>query len=119
MKTALIAASLAALAMSTVNAQTTPTVVTTKALVSACQNSASTADQAFCHGFAQGVFDTYSMSRHPSRNPEFICFKDQSPSRKQTMTDFLAWTEKHPQYADRSAADTLLRYLASAFPCKS
>lgn len=117
MKTALIAASLAALAMGTANAQTTPTVITTKTLVAACQNTASTADQGFCHGFAQGVYDTYSMSRHPKRNPEFICFKNQKPSRQQAMADFLAWTEKNPQYADKSAADTLLRYLASAFPC--
>lgn len=119
MKTAIIAASLATLAIGSANAQATPTVVTTKTLVAACQNKASTTDQAFCHGFAQGVYDTYTMSRHPVRSPEFICFKDQKPTRQQAMTGFLAWADENPQYADKSAADTLLRYLAGAFPCKS
>lgn len=119
MKKAIIAASLAFLAMGAAQAQNIPSVTTTKTLINACTATTSAADQAFCHGFGQGVYETYVMSRHPKRSPDFICFKEKRPKRDQVMADFIAWNAKNPQFAEKSAADTLLRYLAGAYPCKS
>lgn len=119
MNKAILAAGLAAVSMGAAHAQNAPTLVTTQTFVTACQNASSPSDQSFCHGFAQGVYDTYVMSRHPKRNPEFICFKDQRLTRQQALSDFLTWTGKNPQFAEKSAADTILRYLAGTYPCKS
>lgn len=119
MKKTIVAVSLAVLAGGAAHAQNTPAITTTQTMVSMCKNTGSSADQNFCHGFAQGVYETYVVSRHPRQNPEFICFKDPKPSRKQALDGFIAWTAKNPQFADKSAADTMLRYLAGAYPCKS
>ena len=119
MKKAIVAISLAFLASGAAQAQNNPGVTTTQTLAKTCSATSNASDQAFCHGFGQGVYETYVMSRHPKRSPEFICFKDKRPSRDQVMMDFVAWTAKNPQFADKSAADTLLRYLAGVYPCKS
>jgi len=119
MKRPILVAGLALLACTAAHAQSgKPAIVTTQAFIDAC-NSSVASEKAFCQGFAQGVFDTYVISRHPKKSPEFICFKDKSTTRSQALKDFTAWVEKYPQYAEKSASDTILRYLAHAYPCNS
>lgn len=119
MKKIILAACLAVGLASGVQAKTSAhQIVTTKAFITACTNSNDAADKAFCNGFAQGVYDTYVMSRHEKRSPDFICLGDNRPTRQQSVNDFVKWNEQNPQYLERSAADTLLRYLATVYPCK-
>lgn len=93
-------------------------IVTTSALVKMCQTKDNVADQNFCHGFSQGVYDMYAASRHPDRNPPFVCFPNPGPKRNTVINSFVSWAENNPQYAKTSAADTVMRYLAGTYPCK-
>jgi hypothetical protein len=93
-------------------------VVSTGALVSMCKNKASVAEQNFCHGFSQGVYDMYLVSRHPKRAPGFVCFPNPGPTRNVVIDAFVGWADNNPQYAKASAADTIMRYLAGTYPCK-
>jgi hypothetical protein len=93
-------------------------VVTTSALVSMCKNKANNAEQNFCHGFGQGVYDMYLASRHPTKNPPFVCFPNPGPTRNTVIDAFVGWAENNPKYATVSAADTIMRYLAGTYPCK-
>ena len=92
-------------------------IVTTDALVKMCQTKGSIADQNFCHGFSQGVHDTYVMSRHPEKNPPFVCFPDPGPTRATVIDNFVAWAQNNPQFTNVSAADTIMRYLAGTYAC--
>ena len=93
-------------------------ILTTGALVEMCQATNSSSAQNFCHGFSQGVYDTYVMSRHPENNPPFICFPDPGPTRGTVIDNFVDWAENNPQFTSVSAADTVLRYLAGTYACQ-
>lgn len=96
-----------------------PGVLLTAPYVAACQNKANAGDQNFCHGFGQGVYDMYLMSRHPKKAPAYVCPPTPGPKRAEVLDDFVAWASQNTQYADKSAADTLMRYLANRFPCET
>ncbi len=116
----LIAATCLALAgMSTAFAQSIPKASTsTESLVQMCADKKDGAAQNFCHGFSQGVYETYLVSRHPKRARPFICIEKSNATRQDYIDAFLTWTSTHPQYNQLSAADTILRYLGETYPCK-
>jgi len=93
-------------------------ILTTGALVEMCQATDNVAAQNFCHGFNQGVYDTYVASRHPDNNPPFICFPDPGPTRGTVIDNFVDWAENNPQFTNVAAADTVLRYLAGTYACQ-
>lgn len=104
---------------STAMAQQPPKAATTTAqLVAMCQQRSDVAAQNFCHGFGQGVFDTYLISRHPKNAPAFICAEGNGLNRQQHLDNFIKWTSANPQFNQMSAADTVLRYLGETYPCK-
>lgn len=119
MKKLLLATGLSLLAASATFA--TPAnseVIATGALVSMCKNKANAAEQNFCHGFSQGVYDFYVASRHPTKNPPFVCIKTPHPTRGVVIDNFVAWSAANPKFNQASAADTLMRYMAGTYPCK-
>ena len=91
---------------------------TTQQYVAMCQNKTDTAAQNFCHGFGQGVYETYLITRHPKKAAPFICAEKAALSRQEHLDAFLVWAGNHPQYNQISAADTILRYLGETYPCK-
>lgn len=119
MKILLLASSLSLLAMSATFA--TPAnseVIATGALVSMCKNTANVAEQNFCHGYSQGVYDMYLASLHPKKNPAYVCFSNPGPSRNDVVGAFVGWAEKNAQFSKMPAADSIMRYLAGTYPCK-
>lgn len=99
--------------------QKTPDFVSTQAFLETCSAKASQAEQAFCFGYAQGVYETYVVSRHSKRNPHFICIEDKTLSRTQVLSNFTKWVDANPQLKEKTASDALLRYLRATYPCKT
>jgi hypothetical protein len=119
MKKFLIASGISLLALG--SAAATPagaSSVTTESLVAMCKNKSNVAEQNFCHGYGQGVYDLYLANRHPKKNPPFVCIPNPGPTRQVVIDSFVDWAANNAQYAKASAADTLMRYLAGTYPCK-
>ncbi|NDY82827.1 hypothetical protein G3I67_06240 [Orrella sp. NBD-18] len=120
MKKVLLATCLTLVGAGASFAQTPPKAATsTEAYVKMCNNKQNMAEQNFCHGFGQGVYETYLISRHPKNAKPFICAGNSQKTRQEYIDGFGAWTAKNPQYNQMSAADTILRYLGESYPCKS
>jgi len=119
MKKSLAIAAFTLLGASSAMAQDVPKAQTTTAqFVGFCQNKASATEQNFCHGFGQGVYDTYLITRHPESAPAFICVGNPAPSRQEAIDGFIKWSTSNAQFNQASAADTILRYLGETYPCK-
>lgn len=114
-----LAGTTSAMAQSTAKSSSVPKAQTsTETLVKMCANKKDVAEQNFCHGFGQGVYETYLITRHPKKAAPFICAEKAALSRQEHLDAFLVWAGNHPQYNQISAADTILRYLGETYPCK-
>lgn len=120
MKPALyVCSAMLALASASAFAKDTPKAsTTTEQYVAMCQSKSDSTAQNFCHGFGQGVYETYLITRHPKRAKHFICIPEPGQSRQDMINNFVSWTAKNPQFNKMSAADTILRYLGESYPCK-
>ena len=116
--TLLICSAVLALTSAASMAKDTPKAsTTTQQYVAMCQNKTDSAAQNFCHGFGQGVYETYLITRHPKRAKPFVCIPEPGQSRQDMVNSFVTWTARHPQFNNASAADTILRYLGETYPC--
>jgi hypothetical protein len=107
------------LGSATAMAQDVPKAQTTTAqFVAFCQNKSNVAEQNFCNGFGQGVYETYLITRHPQKAPPFVCMGSPAPTRQDAIDAFVKWSAANPKFNDASAADTILRYLGQTYPCK-
>lgn len=93
--------------------------ISTQELVGVCGDQSTPEPQIYCDVYGQGVYDSYLVTRHPNRAPEFICVVQPAQSRREVMSQFTDWTKVNPQFNTAPAADTLLRFLAMKFPCGS
>jgi hypothetical protein len=108
-----------ALASATTSAQQAPAATTTtEKFVGLCTSTADVAAQNFCHGYSQGLYETYLVTRHPQKAPSFVCAQTSTLTRQQHIDNFIKWSAAHPQFKQASASDTILRYLGETFPCK-
>jgi len=110
-----------AVASATTSAQPTPApaaTTTTEKFVSLCANTTDVAAQNFCHGYSQGVYETYLVTRHPQKALSFVCAQNSTLTRQDHINNFMKWSVAHPQFKQASASDTILRYLGETFPCK-
>ncbi|MCD8504486.1 MAG: hypothetical protein LRY53_11320 [Burkholderiaceae bacterium] len=92
--------------------------VSTSEMVTICQDTGNAAAQNFCNGYAQGVYDMYVSDIHPTKNPPYVCFPNPGPSRADAIKGYVAWASKATEYSRLPAADTMMRYLATTYPCK-
>lgn len=105
-------------ATSIANAQVPKASTTTQEYVAMCSKTNDVSAQNFCHGFGQGVYETYLITRHPKRAPAFICAEKSQSTRQDYINGFVKWSASNPKFNQSSAADTILRYLAETLPCK-
>ncbi|MBU3617988.1 Rap1a/Tai family immunity protein [Polynucleobacter sp. JS-Fieb-80-E5] len=96
-----------------------PMAISTQELAGVCGDQSTPEPQTYCDVYGQGVYDGYLVTRHPRKAPEFICVVQPAPSRREVMNQFMDWVKANSQYNTAPAADTLLRFLAVRFPCKS
>lgn len=99
-------------------AQVPKAATTTQEYVALCGKKSDVSAQNFCHGFGQGVYETYLITRHPKRAPAFICAEKSNNTRQDYIDGFMKWSASNPKFNQLSAADTILRYLAETLPCK-
>jgi len=99
-------------------AQTPKASTSTQDYVAMCSKKTDVAAQNFCHGFGQGVYETYLITRHPKKAPAFICAENSKNTRQDYVDGFVNWSASNPKFNQMSAADTILRYLAETAPCK-
>ncbi|MCD8494274.1 MAG: hypothetical protein LRY23_00325 [Burkholderiaceae bacterium] len=92
--------------------------VSTSEMVTICQDTGNAAAQNFCNGYAQGVYDMYVSGIHPTKNPPYVCFPNPGPKREDAIKGYVAWASKATEYSRLPAADTMMRYLATTYPCK-
>lgn len=90
--------------------------ISSRELVSYCGDKSNTAGQTTCNIFIQGVYDGYLVLRTP-QEPEYICVKQPAPPRQKVVDDFLGWISVHSAYANKPAAEAMLRFLSEYFPC--
>ena len=86
-------------------------------IVALCKQPASSKDQAYCNGFGQGVWDTYLVTRHPKNAPGFVCLPASGIPRDQILAQFYDWIDSNPEFKSFPAADSVLRFMATRFPC--
>ena len=79
---------------------------------------------AFCQGFAVGTYRTaieadagIAARRGASGRTMFCPTGDGSPSRTEAVTEFVAWTQSHPDVLTQSATDGVVRFMAERFAC--
>ena len=99
-------------------AQVPKASTTTQEYVAMCSKTNDVSAQNFCHGFGQGVFETYLITRHPKKAPAFICADKSKNTRQDYINGFIKWSASNPKLNQLSAADTILRYLGETVPCK-
>lgn len=116
MKKLVIAASLATLALGLSAGAKAANALSTEELMGYCK---STDGSAFvtCEIYGQAVYDTYLVTRHPKLAPNTICVTQPAPSRKEVIQEYVAWAEANPKLAKVPAAETILRFLSTKFPC--
>jgi len=105
-------------AVTPASAQVPKAATSTQELVAMCTKTTDVSAQNFCHGFSQGVYETYLVTRHPKRAPAFICADKSTLTRQDYINGFVKWSASNPKFNQLSAADTILRYLAETLPCK-
>lgn len=118
MKKLLLASSVSLLTMVGGLGVASASPVSTAEMVTICQDTGNNAAQNFCNGYAQGVYDMYVSDIHPTENPAYVCFPKPGPSRADVIKNYIAWASKATQYAKLPAADSMMRYLATTYPCK-
>ena len=69
----------------------------------------------FCRGFAQGAID---VELHHAGEQKPFCFPHPSPSRAETMNQFVGWVRAVPDRRSMPSAEGLFKFLAERFPCK-
>ena len=116
MKKVIIAASVATMAMGLSMGAQAANAISTEELMSYCK---STDGSAFvtCEIYGQAVYDTYLVTRHPKFAPNTICIKQPAPPRKEVIQEYVAWADANPKAAKAPAAETILRFLSTKFPC--
>ncbi|MCI0429059.1 MAG: hypothetical protein L0210_00745 [Rhodospirillales bacterium] len=96
---------------------------TTEDLVSLCSAEAgSETDVAaihFCHGFAVGAYRYYEAIVAASPEGRYVCPPEQPPSRTAIIAEFVGWAHQHAEHMAAPAVDSMFRFLAERFPCRS
>ena len=71
----------------------------------------------FCHGILTGAFRYYESTA--ANTNRFVCAPTPTPTRAQVMTNFVTWARAHPADMKGAPIDTLFKYLAETYPCKT
>jgi hypothetical protein len=67
----------------------------------------------FCHGYAQGV-----VALELQHEKRAFCIPNPSPSRTQTMNEFVTWARSNPTRLSGSASEAVVAFFRERFPCK-
>jgi hypothetical protein len=116
MKKLTIVASIATIAISLSAGVQAASAISTEELMSYCKSTDSSSFVT-CEIYGQAVYDTYLVTRHPKFAPNTICVKQPAQPRKEVIQEYIAWSDANPKLAKLPAAETILRFLSTKFPC--
>lgn len=116
MKKLIVAASMAITALGLSTSAQAANAISTEELMSYCKSTDSSSFVT-CEIYGQAVYDTYLVTRHPKYAPSTICVKQPAQPRKEVIQEYVAWSDANPKQAKVPAAETILRFLASKYPC--
>ena len=116
MKKLIVTASMAALGLAFSAGAQAANAISTEELMSYCKSTDSSSFVT-CEIYGQAVYDTYLVTRHPKYAPNTICVKQPAQPRKEVIQEYVAWSDANPKLAKAPAAETILRFLSSKFPC--
>ncbi|HJS84081.1 MAG TPA: Rap1a/Tai family immunity protein [Acetobacteraceae bacterium] len=68
----------------------------------------------YCHGFAQGAVD---VMLHDAGNKRPFCFPSPTPTRTETLNQFVRWVRSDSSHASLPAAGGLYQFLTERYPC--
>ena len=71
----------------------------------------------FCHGFAAGAYQYYSMLAGAVPEARYVCVPDPPPTRSEAIAGFIDWAKRNPRYTSDKAVDSIFRYLSERYPC--
>lgn len=72
----------------------------------------------FCHGFLLAVGQFHGeLTQRGSRVGPLFCLPDPRPTVASITAAFVTWAGANPQYAGTSAAEGVVRFATSAYPC--
>jgi Rap1a immunity proteins len=68
----------------------------------------------YCHGFAQGAVD---VMLHDAGEKKPFCFPNPTPTRTETLGQFVRWVRADSSRASLPAAGGLYQFLTERYPC--
>ncbi|MBV8613377.1 MAG: hypothetical protein JOY66_06340 [Acetobacteraceae bacterium] len=68
----------------------------------------------YCHGFAQGAVD---VMLHDAGEKKPFCFPSPTPTRTETLGQFVRWVRADSSHASLPAAGGLYQFLTERYPC--
>ncbi|MBV8869442.1 MAG: hypothetical protein JOY65_08505 [Acetobacteraceae bacterium] len=68
----------------------------------------------YCHGFAQGAVD---VMLHDAGEKKPFCFPSPTPTRTETLGQFVRWVRADSSHASLPAAGGLHQFLTERYPC--
>ncbi len=71
----------------------------------------------FCHGFASGAYQYYSMLAAAMPSARYVCVPDPPPSRSEAIAGFVEWARRNPGNTADKPVDSIFRYLSERYPC--
>jgi hypothetical protein len=97
-------------------------VRTTQDLIELCTASESdplyTSAIEFCQGFLVGVYQYHQAENAGPETTPLFCPPNPPPTREDAIKMFVAWAQANPQYQNDRPVDTILRFLATKWPCQ-
>ncbi len=69
----------------------------------------------YCHGFAQGALD---VILHDAGEKKPFCFPSPTPTRTETLNQFVRWVRADSARASLAAAGGLYQFMTERYPCK-
>ena len=71
----------------------------------------------FCHGFGLGVFRVLREEDIAQPSRHMFCLPNPTPSRNQTVANFIQWARADTGRLALSPADGIATFLTQQFPC--
>ena len=71
----------------------------------------------FCHGYLIGAFHFYKAEHEGSDEIPLFCLPEPKPTRNESISMFVTWTQNHTEYMNELPVETEFRFLTETWPC--
>ena len=71
----------------------------------------------FCYGYGLGVYHLWTVLTSTPVHKPLICLPNPEPSVARAMERLVKWVKANPEYMKKEAAETVVRFLTTKWPC--